>query len=169
MTLENVVTIFDRVRNHQKQRAQQLERANSRCTVASCKNAKHNGLQICVEHLRMLQSSRKAQLPPGVTWIYFIQASTGGPVKIGRSRTPKIRLQEIQKWHPSKLHIVAMFLGSDHMELDLHKALAAYRDRGEWFHPCGLVAEVVKAVRAGEFDRLILDDRKEVVDVSKAG
>lgn len=90
----------------------------------------------------------------GLAWIYFIQPVGGGPVKIGRSANLKNRLRDLQRGHPEKLQVVAKFLGTREAETYLHQSLAGYRLHGEWFIASGMVAEVIRRVRAGLYDDL---------------
>jgi hypothetical protein len=39
--------------------------------------------------------------------VYFIQAESGGPVKIGKSTRPENRLRQLQTSHPVKLLLLA--------------------------------------------------------------
>ncbi len=67
--------------------------------------------------------------------VYFIQAATGGPIKIGytSSKSPKNRLANLQTAHSEKLLVLATT--NIHKEEDLHQRFASIRLHGEWFKP----------------------------------
>jgi hypothetical protein len=71
------------------------------------------------------------------TYIYFIQAGPGLPVKIGRADDPFKRRSELQTaaWMP--LRIVGLLITAPGNEARLHALFADYRVSGEWFeaHP----------------------------------
>lgn len=70
--------------------------------------------------------------------VYFVQAEDGGPVKIGFSRFPENRLQELQNAHHSRLRIIGLIPdGSRADEKKLHREFESQRLRGEWFLPAG--------------------------------
>lgn len=70
--------------------------------------------------------------------VYFIQALTGGPIKIGVTTGPiRGRLSTLQTASPVPLVVLRETEGDYEAERDLHMALAAHRLSGEWFadHP----------------------------------
>jgi hypothetical protein len=69
------------------------------------------------------------------TYIYFIQAKDGGPVKIGWTIDPERRLKVLQSASPHKLVLRKVVRGSQRLEHFLHEHYAAYRLEGEWFEP----------------------------------
>lgn len=71
-----------------------------------------------------------AQLPVRV---YFIQAVSGGPIKIGMSQNPERRLADLQVGSPVMLRIIGAAAGGQSREAALHRRLAKYRLHGEWF------------------------------------
>lgn len=82
-------------------------------------------------------------------YIYFVQAVEGGPIKIGRSKSPKRRLKAHQVSHPAVLKLcrtVAVHISkAGTMESNIHKHFAHARLQGEWFEP---VAELAKLAHA---------------------
>ena len=82
-------------------------------------------------------SSSKIQANPRRTFVYFIQAEHGGPVKIGWTYDPDSRLKTLQTASPYKLVIRFLLPGTQRLEHYLHDRFAAYRLEGEWFeaHP----------------------------------
>jgi hypothetical protein len=66
---------------------------------------------------------------------YFIGADTG-PVKIGHSINPKLRLRTIQNYSPVKLRIFALASGGQEREAAYHFQFQEHRLHGEWFERC---------------------------------
>jgi hypothetical protein len=78
--------------------------------------------------------------------VYFIQAATGGLVKIGVAGDPVARLAEIQRMCPIPLRILGTLPGVGQAgESALHRRFAAERRHGEWFE---LTAEQLREVSA---------------------
>lgn len=69
----------------------------------------------------------------GSPFVYFIQAESGGYIKIGRAIDPEMRLREIQAYCPAKLRILAY--SRDYKEWELHARFRKTRVHGEWFLP----------------------------------
>ncbi len=71
------------------------------------------------------------------SWVYFIQAVDGGPVKIGYSSNPRARLSSMQTGRADQLRILALLPGGAETEVAMHHVFRKYRvrPRGEWFHP----------------------------------
>ncbi len=84
------------------------------------------------------------------TSVYFIQSGVDGPIKIGVSADPVARMAQMQTGMPHTLRLLAFYPGTRDDEQNLHKRLATFRIRGEWFHPS---EEVFAAVRARVFHR----------------
>lgn len=75
--------------------------------------------------------------------IYFIQAESGGLVKIGWATCPKTRMAHMQAHGPLKLVLLHSEPGNGKEEAELHRKFAAGRQHGEWFSPsCALMAEI---------------------------
>ena len=87
-------------------------------------------------------------------WVYFIQSSRGGPIKIGwTSASVEDRLRSLQTSAPDKLVVLATAAGSRLDEKELHRELSSYRMRGEWFADCSEVRDVINRFTASG-DRL---------------
>jgi hypothetical protein len=67
--------------------------------------------------------------------VYFVQATDGGPIKIGKSNVVQLRdrVASLQIANPAELRVLACIAGDHRTEHQLHVALSAYRVRGEWF------------------------------------
>jgi hypothetical protein len=68
--------------------------------------------------------------------IYFIQAGTDGPIKIGYASTAKGvegRLRNCQVGNAEELHLRAVLPGEEQRERALHSCFRSGHVRGEWF------------------------------------
>ena len=83
-----------------------------------------------------------------VSWVYFVQGTDGGPVKIGRSASPVDRLSSLQTANPARLRIVAKLAGGGAVERAMHVLFAADRIRpdGEWFRPSQALAAFMREI-----------------------
>lgn len=66
--------------------------------------------------------------------IYFIQSETGA-IKIGYSRSPKQRLNNLQGSNSEKLTLLGTIKGGRSKEAELHERFSGLRTTGEWFRP----------------------------------
>lgn len=67
--------------------------------------------------------------------IYFVQADTDGPIKIGTTTQLEQRLAALSNSDPAKLHLLATMPGDNKDEAQLHKRFRRLRLHGEWFAP----------------------------------
>lgn len=67
-------------------------------------------------------------------WVYFIR-SEDGPIKIGSALNPWTRFANIRASNSSRLKLIGFVEGGGILETELHRLLAGYRVRGEWFSP----------------------------------
>jgi hypothetical protein len=65
--------------------------------------------------------------------VYFIQAESGGLIKIGKTANLRQRFKAIQSNCPQKLRILAIVSQDTYTEVELHVRFAEYRKHGEWF------------------------------------
>lgn len=86
--------------------------------------------------------------------IYFFRRGQDGPIKIGfTTADPRRRLRELQTGAAEKLFFFGFSRGTRKDERALHKGLAAFRQRGEWFD---LPADKLEALRVlSETTRLL--------------
>lgn len=71
----------------------------------------------------------------GLAMVYFIQAECGGSIKIGLAKDPATRLNQIQRYSPLRLRIIALMDGDRSAELALHRRFLECWSHGEWFTP----------------------------------
>lgn len=77
--------------------------------------------------------------------VYFVQATSGGPIKIGVSQDVQKRLDGIQTYQAEPIFILAMIKDGDvAVERKLHEQFAAHRLRGEWFEPGPVISWLQK-------------------------
>ena len=81
------------------------------------------------------------------TCVYFIQAISGGPIKIGVTTNIVRRVKALQTHEP--LRVLATVQGEEALERDLHKRFASYRKEGEWFEPAEELLEYIREVANG--------------------
>jgi len=74
-------------------------------------------------------------------FVYFIEASESGFLKIGWAKDPVKRLRELQTGCPYELTILGQCPGSLEDEAAFHRTYADLRVRGEWFRLDGALRE----------------------------
>jgi hypothetical protein len=79
------------------------------------------------------------------TYIYFIQAEQGGPIKIGRAQDVPLRLSQLQIGNWLTLRTTRVVVAVKAEEYRLHELFAQFRMSGEWFQPHPLVASIADA------------------------
>lgn len=82
------------------------------------------------------------------SWVYFVQSGNGGPVKIGRSASPRVRISSLQTASPYDLRILAVMPGAAVVERAFHEAFVGDRIRanGEWFRPSTTLMAFIKEI-----------------------
>jgi hypothetical protein len=113
-----------------------------RCTAARSSV----GLSVTVSHPTVGKSSSDPV-------VYFIQAESGGPIKIGRAKSVKRRLAILQIGNPARLVVLRTTPGGAHEEAALHAHFAASRLSGEWFEP---TEELLALIAAEKIDLFAL-------------
>lgn len=77
--------------------------------------------------------------------VYFVECA--GRIKIGYTQDVASRLKSLATGAPAEMSILATVDGTVNFERAIHKDLAAYRVKGEWFRDCSevrsLMADVV--------------------------
>lgn len=70
-----------------------------------------------------------------MSYVYFVQAGEGGPLKIGHTINPGTRLSALQTACSEPVNVLGLIEGDLRRERRIHRALAAHRRTGEWFDP----------------------------------
>ncbi|MDQ3274637.1 MAG: GIY-YIG nuclease family protein [Actinomycetota bacterium] len=83
-------------------------------------------------------------------FVYFIQQTNGGPVKIGQALQPFAMVRNLQCGNPDELEVQEVVLASPRTEWLLHKHWAGFRVRrgSEWFDNAAVILAMAGAVRA---------------------
>lgn len=79
--------------------------------------------------------------------VYFVGADEG-PVKIGTTTEPHVRLQRMQSGSPVTLKIIAAVPGGSLLESGYHTVFADHRLHGEWFNRSPLIEQEMRHWRA---------------------
>lgn len=66
-------------------------------------------------------------------YVYFMQFGHGNPVKIGFTRNLGARLRSIESNHIEPLTLLVVAPGGKELEDRIHRRLAKFKIRGEWF------------------------------------
>jgi hypothetical protein len=91
--------------------------------------------------------------PGHPAYVYFVRRADGeGPVKIGCSSHPEVRLTQLMCWAPYPLAIAATLPGNEELEYRFHARFRHLRSHREWFHPAPELDAVIAAIQAGTFD-----------------
>lgn len=77
-------------------------------------------------------------------YVYFIQESDRGCIKIGVTTKMEYRLAGLRVGNPFSLSIVGVGIGTRVTERALHRRFANYRLEGEWFEPCEELENLIK-------------------------
>jgi hypothetical protein len=81
-------------------------------------------------------------------FVYFVQAGTAGPIKIGYARNVRARLDNLQVACPHRLYLLLVVPGTHDHEKRFHAIFAGRRLRGEWFSPTVELIEFIGYVGA---------------------
>jgi hypothetical protein len=68
-------------------------------------------------------------------FVYFLQAKTGGPIKIGRSKNPHQRIKAHRTTAGIELVVLGIVDGMKDTEQEIHNKFAHLRQIGEMFSP----------------------------------
>ena len=97
--------------------------------------------------------------------VYAIQAIDGGPIKIGYSTNPEVRLAQLQGAHHSELVIVYSFDADQSRESWLHDRLAEFRVRGEWYRDDPEILFSMRVLEVGlRLERLVRGVTRDAMD-----
>jgi hypothetical protein len=69
-------------------------------------------------------------------FIYFLQSSKSGYIKIGYSADVRSRFLNLQRSNPEELVLLGVMEGSLADEKLLHEVFGPWRWRGEWYRDC---------------------------------
>lgn len=90
---------------------------------------------------------RQPKLPK---YVYFLRRKEGiGPIKVGCSRLPLVRLREFYRWSPYELELLVTAPGGHDMECALHHLFATDRLHMEWFAPSEPLLSLINDIGRG--------------------
>lgn len=78
-------------------------------------------------------------------FVYFVQPTCGGFIKIGWSASPEARLKEMHTFSPLPLRLLHYVPGNIMLERVLHERFRNARQHGEWFEPVPALLEQIEA------------------------
>lgn len=94
-------------------------------------------------------SDAAARFPAGTQVVYFLQAESGGPIKIGETSNLQQRMKDLQQAEPLKL--LHAFPGDRDCEQWIHRELSQHRRLGEWFDPHANVFNLIEEAKRLDF------------------
>lgn len=97
------------------------------------------------------------------TFVYFLKpVGLPGPVKIGCSKVPRGRLEQMATWSPVPLEIVVCIPGDYHLERNLHECFADIHSHREWFNTDDRLTRLIDDLKCGVAvaNAINLSDRK---------
>lgn len=84
-------------------------------------------------------------------FIYFIRPTGAvGPIKIGCTRFPDYRLDDLCRWSPVPLELITFGVGNFLLERHLHDRFDHCRSHKEWFDPTPELLAAIEMVKSGE-------------------
>ena len=85
-------------------------------------------------------------------WTNVYAMQCGQYIKIGRSNKIKERLDDLQIGNPEKLELLGSIRAPAYIEYQIHKELADYCHRGEWFNATPEVLDLVDSlINSGDY------------------
>lgn len=92
------------------------------------------------ERLAMLAHYRRS----ATCFLYFVRCDEF--LKVGISTNPQSRISTMQGCNPYPLHLMAIAVGGEAEESEVHRAWKPYHHRAEWFHFEGEPRELCAAI-----------------------
>lgn len=82
-----------------------------------------------------------------MSFVYFVQAGEGGPIKIGVANDPRARAATLQTGNHQRLTLLLWVPGTQRHEAELHARFKEHRVRGEWFEPVSPLLSFIEGAR----------------------
>lgn len=100
-------------------------------------------------------------------YVYFLRpVGADGPVKIGHSQRPLVRLQTFASWSPVELELAATTPGSRTLEARFHAMFWDDHLHGEWFAASPRLTSLIADIAGGRFDPSAVPSQKRPGDSS---
>ena len=80
-----------------------------------------------------------------------------GPIKIGQSDSPTLRMSQLQTANPAKLRMLWIYEGSGYTEVEIHDLFKSDRIRGEWFKPSEDLISFIKTTLMNDYTVNLVD------------
>ena len=97
--------------------------------------------------------------------VYFVQGHTTRLIKIGWSKSPSMRFDNLQCGSPDKLVILKEIETSEEAERYLHLQFKDLRQHGEWFYPgerlLKFIADVPRIANTAVIAEMLADPAKQ--------
>lgn len=98
--------------------------------------------------VRELLADERKRLPRFI--VYFIESPALGLIKIGWSRKPTKRLDDVRRSIPDELTVIATVRGGSILEGLIHSRCKALRKKGEWFLDTPELRDFIDRLQSGE-------------------
>lgn len=79
-------------------------------------------------------------------WVYFMRRGHSGPIKIGCSSEPPVRMKGLQTANAEGLVLLGWVPGGRSVEAMYHRAWMSNRLSGEWFSPHPMLLRYIREV-----------------------
>ncbi len=94
--------------------------------------------------------------------VYFIQMGEKGPIKIGQSANPELRLASLQTANPAALNLLWVYEGDEYTEQNIHGIFKKDRIRGEWFKPSEELTTFIEDYLQNDYEIKIFSGDQEL-------
>lgn len=89
----------------------------------------------------------------GTQYVYFIKPKgASGPVKIGLSEYPELRMMANSHWVPFPLELLLKIPGDRFLEARFHRMFLDCHSHLEWFNMTPKLQSVIESIKAGVFN-----------------
>lgn len=87
-------------------------------------------------------------------WVYFAKpVGMRGPIKIGCTTDIGKRLDDLMRWSPIDLELLATTPGDFNLEARIQRMFYDQHSRHEWFDPSPALNALIDTIRDGTFDQ----------------
>lgn len=83
-----------------------------------------------------------------ISWVYFVQAGEGGPIKIGKAMNPSQRIGNLQVGNPHEVKLLHCLPDTGCTEGRIQGIFEESHLRGEWYNPTPDLLEFIDALKS---------------------
>jgi hypothetical protein len=105
-------------------------------------------VEAIAHHETIIELALQGEPDPMEGFVYFIQPTGGGLIKVGYSTNPKSRFRGVQAECPVPLELLGFVPGDRLLEAALHARFSEHRSHNEWFRPAESVRDLLERLRA---------------------